>query len=309
MRRGARSEVPVASSASPKVEPLRVLAAMLVGVSMTVAPRGGEAGERSSDTGQACVEAANRGQVLRDEGKLLDARTVLGSCVNDSCPAVIRTDCAMWLAEVNAMLPSVVLGAQDATGHDRRDVRVYVDRSSEQKPLDGLPFALDPGSHTFRFEFGPGVATTETIELRAGERARRVIARPSPKSSTAGSPSGAPTSNGSNSMARDIPTGGWVLGGLGVVALGVCSYFGVSAKLDIDRLRGTCAPHCQAEQTQAIRRELQYADISLGAGLLSLAGAVLWVALGSPSAGKSRAGDPRARRAGMPTPTALEIQF
>lgn len=53
----------------------------------------------------SCVDSATKGQVLRDEGKLRDAKAAFTTCSQAACPSVVRASCGEWLAEVDAKLP------------------------------------------------------------------------------------------------------------------------------------------------------------------------------------------------------------
>jgi len=47
----------------------------------------------------AASSHVHRGQILRDEHKLVEARDALRSCASVGCPAIVQNDCAGWLAE------------------------------------------------------------------------------------------------------------------------------------------------------------------------------------------------------------------
>src|ERR1700733_3505540 len=72
----------------------------------------------------ACVQASDKAQQLRVAGKLVAARSALTQCVADACPNVVREACSQWLGEVNASLPSIVIGAKDSEGKDLLDLKV-----------------------------------------------------------------------------------------------------------------------------------------------------------------------------------------
>src|SRR5277367_3171243 len=80
-----------------------------------------------SDTKKACLTSFDRAQQLRAASKLRDTRDALIECSREVCPTLIRKDCDQWMSEVLVSLPSVVFGAQDASGKDLVAVRVTVD--------------------------------------------------------------------------------------------------------------------------------------------------------------------------------------
>lgn len=121
---------------------------------------------------QACIAASEKGQRARSAGKLREARDHFTVCGAESCPALIRNDCAHWNAEVAAILPSVVFGARDKQGRDLFDVTVSMDGEVLLEKLDGKSVAVDPGKHTFRFETAGAEPITEVVLIKEGERAR-----------------------------------------------------------------------------------------------------------------------------------------
>ena len=89
-----------------------------------------------------------------------------------------------------------------------------------------------------------------------------------------------------------MPTGAWVLGGVGVALLGGATYFAVAASGDLDALKSSCSPRCTDAQTQPGRTDALFFDVFLGAGAAAVAGAVLW-GLAFPSHANVRTGAPR----------------
>jgi hypothetical protein len=67
------------------------------------------------------------------------------------------------------------------------------------------------------------------------------------------------------------PLAAWVLAGVGAVGLGGFAYFGLTGASDASNLRNTCAPRCSSSSVSDVRQKLLFADISLGAGVVSLA--------------------------------------
>jgi hypothetical protein len=59
---------------------------------------------------EACANAYDTSQVLRDEGKLLLAREQLAVCER-ACPPKLAVDCTKWRTEVEARLASIPPGA------------------------------------------------------------------------------------------------------------------------------------------------------------------------------------------------------
>jgi hypothetical protein len=232
-----------------------------------------------ADPVDACLRAADEGQVLRDQGKLLTARERLLTCSRTPCPGMLRADCAGWLADVEARLPSVVLGAQDAAGRDVVDVEVTLDGAPLGAGLSGRALPLDPGPHRFVFTRPGAPPLEQTVVLREGERRRLVSAR-FPAPGAQGAPGAPPPSRLTGSVAAAIALGGVALAGGGVF-VGLA----VSAQRDFDHLKLTCAPRCPEAAVAPVRTREIAANVALGVGIgAAVAAAVVLVARpGEPS--------------------------
>jgi hypothetical protein len=211
---------------------------------------------------QACFDAAVDGQKQRDAGKLLAARTQFIACAKSGCPDEVQKDCARWLSEVDATLPTVVFGARDGSGRDLLDVRVTVDGTPVGDTAQGKPVPLDPGKHEVKFERDGQPPYQQTLVVRAGEKNRSVVAE-------LPSPAGAAESS-------HVPIATFVLGGVGVVALGVFAYVGAHGVSDYHRLN--CDTGCSASDKSSVDRQFRIADIALGVGVAALAaGTIVWL--------------------------------
>lgn len=246
---------------------------------------------RAEDVKKECVDASTLGQTSRDAGELLKAREQFLQCSREACPPVVRTSCNRWLAEVDELMPSVVVRASDATGSDITDGTASIDGVSY--PLDGKTIPLNPGKHVVVVQSRDGARVEKKVLLAAGEKSRLIELHLSPSGAPAGEVPGAtgtssvgashPTTAEAPRADRkaSIPTGTWVLGGVSVVALGSFAFFGLSAKSELNKLK-VCSPYCTDKQTQTGRNDALVADISLGVGVAALAGAVVWALVAKP---------------------------
>ncbi len=224
----------------------------------------------------ACVQASEKGQDARDRGALRTARAHFVTCAADVCAKSMRVDCARWLEEIDASIPTIVVGAHDAKGVDLFDVRVKVDGEPVEDVQAGRPVVLDPGPHVVRFERGraPSVEVREVkVLLRTGERNRSVIA------TMGGGRDGRDDrlSDTRRDDTRDgekpsgnVPTATWVFGSIGILALGSFGTFAVLGAQEKARLRTTCSPACSDSEVSTLRRDYLVADISLGVGIVAL---------------------------------------
>ncbi len=245
----------------------------LVTVTALAATVIGSEGVALADEREQCAAAAEQAQQLRDEGKYRHAREQMLVCARDVCPGPIRSDCGKWLTELDRDAPTVVFGARDGRGADVLDVKVSMDGSPLVDRLDGKPVLVDAGEHTFTFETKDGAVKEERVLIRAAEKARPIIVTfegAAPSAIGGGTP---PPEQSDHQVAREgsiVPS--LVLGGVGVLALGSFAIFGISGKNDVDDLQ-KCKPNCAESDVDSARTKLIIADISLGAGIVALAGA------------------------------------
>jgi len=239
-----------------------------------VAPHAAEAAPADKNKAQ-CIAAYEQGQKLKHDGKLKDARKQFLVCMQDTCPALFRKDCDQWLNEVDQTMPSVVFAAKGPKKEDLAEVTVYIDGEKVLDALDGKAIQLDPGNHIIKYEHGDLPPIEQSVLIRVGEKNRALtasFAKPKGDGEAPDQPGGS----------RPVPAMTWVLGGLGLVALGSFSYFGLTGKSDADKLQD-CKPYCAEADVDSARQKLLIADVSLGVGLVSL-GAATYLFLTRPSA-------------------------
>ena len=197
---------------------------------------------RASADKAACISAADQGQQLRDDGKYRAARERFVTCSKADCPKVISGSCAQWLRDLDASMPSVVLGAKDPGGADITDVTVSLDGETLTDSLDGKPIPVDPGSHKLHFEHEGSEPTDVTILLRAGEKNRnvapvlvkkstKVAALTTETPTTPETPQPKPAGDGSQTARLAV---GITLGVVAAGALGTGIYFGLASQSDAD---------------------------------------------------------------------------
>jgi hypothetical protein len=226
-----------------------------------------------ADETDACIQASDEGQVLRDQGRLLAARARFFACSREACPRIVRADCTAWLADADARIPTVVLGAQDVDGHDLAGVKVTLDGAPLADRLDGRAVPVDPGQHAFVFEHvSPAGRRSVALSalLREGELRRLLTAR---------FPGPVPREEPRLRLTRGAVAAAAVLGGVAVTGGVLFAYLAATAKSDADHLRATCAPGCNPADVNAIRTRLIGANVLVGVGIASAAAGVavlLW---------------------------------
>lgn len=268
------------------------LAAVLT-TSTAVLLLAGSAEAQSAPTGDArrvCAEAASAGQVLRDEGKLKDARAKFVTCAQPTCPKLIQKDCAQWQADVDERLPTVVVGAKDDVGKDVLAVTVTMDGKPFASKIDGHSVPVDPGSHRFHFEAARHKPADLDVVVREGERARAIDARleRAPDLRAEEDEAERKRSGGKRKGEVVVTTDGggvgplpWILGGLGVAGLGAGVFFTVSM---FDEANG-CKPKCTDSEISSIKTKNTLEIVSYAAGGALVVGAVVVAVVASrPSA-------------------------
>jgi hypothetical protein len=211
----------------------------------------------------ACVQAAHDGQSLRDAGKLTSARDALVACSAVTCPEVVRSRCERWLTEIEPRIPTIVLGARDAGGHDLQGARATLDGKPAAGGLDGTSIAIDPGPHEIIIEAAGFAPSRTSIVVREGEKLRPIVATLASTPAVApGSPQGQP------SLVPVIVTGALAgLGLAGFVGLGLAGQSQRNQLSDGCRMTLTCDP----SDVSSARAKLIAADVSLGVGVGALA--------------------------------------
>lgn len=205
----------------------------------------------------ACVDAATRGQIQRDDQKLGAAAEAFAICASASCPPAVRASCAEWLEEARSKRPSVTVRL---SAEPERAASLYID--GEPAALD-TAVLLDPGAHEARVEPAAGAPVVQSFSLGPGEPKTITIALPHPASP--GPSASAPEPS------RPVPTGTWILGGVAVAGVASWAVFGLVAKSETDRLREECAPACASSDRDGAFRTALVADVSLGVGIVAAA--------------------------------------
>ncbi len=237
----------------------------------------------SSDTADACFSAAERAQPLLRQRRLREARALLEFCARDACPRVARTDCREWLAEATDAQPSIIISPYEVHGKGQprhlADVRAVIDDSLVVDRVDGMPVVIDPGRHRLRLERAGAEPLVLEIDVRDGEKNRVVDAYWRQPEAV--------------SVARPVSQGIYVAAAIGALATGVGAYFEIAGLGDRSNLY-RCQPTCPQSQLNSARTETAVGDVTLGVGLVLVAGAVIYY-LARPTVEVTGDGSARAR--------------
>lgn len=128
-----------------------------------------------------CLVAAERGQQLRNAGKLMSARAELMVCQSASCPGIVRDDCIKWLGEIQDATPTVIVTVKDGVGSDILDAKVTVDGKPLTTEMLGRAIPLDPGAHVVRATRGDLERETQVLVTQGSKQRLVEVVLESPK--------------------------------------------------------------------------------------------------------------------------------
>jgi hypothetical protein len=243
-----------------------------------------------ADDKTECVEAASKGQTLRDAHSLIEARQQFRLCARQLCPAMVQQDCGAWLGDVEKSLPTVVITAKDGAGQDLVHVEVNVDGQPLVTTLDGQAVEVNPGEHTFRFALPDGTHLEQQVLVKQGEKNQGIVvvlasSNPSPAVPSPVEGASLPaTPVATSSSGGSMRLWGLIAGGAGIVGLGVSVGLGLDAKSKDNRASGEAGAARQTD-SQSATSEGNLATVVFAVGAAALAsGAVLWFLAPSPRA-------------------------
>jgi hypothetical protein len=242
-----------------------------------------------ADDSEACAAAATEADRLRRDATALRAATKhLTVCAADACPEAIRDDCRAWRREVDEQIPTVVLVADDGGSTQLSDVRVSIAGTTVAETLDGVPIALDAGTHTVTFERAGRapvevqvvlVAGQKNVEVRAHIPSPEAAAPPPPRRPAEPPPPTLPTPR--EDPPSPLRTAGLGFVTLGLVGVGVGAIFGLNAMAHRDDsgcVDNRCGPGSDPEALRAAGENADYATgFFIAGGAFVAAGAVLFL--------------------------------
>jgi hypothetical protein len=251
---------------------------------------------RAAGTKDACADASEQAQTLRSQGRLRLARERLVLCSRTECPRVVREACDRWLGEAEASTPTIVVRARDPQGRDLTAVQVTLDGAPLVDRLDGLPLAIDPGSHTLAFRSDGAAPREEQVVIAEGEKNRilTVVLQPlaaaaavppstSPPAVRPGEGAHPPVAPSADLVrsSRPIPALAVVFAGASLAAFAASTDLVLLARSNESTMRSSCAPQCSDGEYDAFNRKVVFADVTLGVGVAA-AVAAAWVFLRRP---------------------------
>jgi hypothetical protein len=241
---------------------------------------------QAADAVDTCVDAADRAQSLRDDGKLIEAREKILLCAASSCPTVVAKQCVKWLHEVDGELPSVLLRVRDAEGKDVSDAEVRIDGEAVAGALAGRAIPVNPGPHKLTFHREGSADAEESLVIRAGDKNRAVDVQLKALTATAAPPPVTPEAH----HAFRFPWTTGVFLGVGVASFVTMGALVAVASGDASTLRTSCAPNCATSDVDAVQTKITVANVMMGVGIASVAASALFLVLANTgSASKEKA--------------------
>lgn len=246
----------------------------------------------ADDSAQQCATSYETAQRERGKGAFLEATQAAQACSQIECNALIVQECIKLLEQFKAETPTIVFSARNGRGDEIANVKVEIDGKVVSERIDGLPIALNPGLHTFRFQTEGEDPVEIKHTARVGDKNRLIevqLGKPVPVGPSTG-PTGAPvgpvTPVSGEAASKPIPAASIVLGGVGIIGLGVFGYLRLKASSDYNELSSNCSPRCNPDDVDKVHTKYQFSYVGLGVGIAGLGSAALVYALsrGSGSA-------------------------
>jgi hypothetical protein len=223
-----------------------------------------------------CVQSFENGQTLRKAGKLLASSEALIACSQPSCPAFIAKECTELYTQAQNSLPSITVGAVDSQGNALTDISVYLDGKLLTEHPDGRAVQVDPGVHELKFMPKDKPEVIMKALVAEGEKNKlvsAVIPTPEVKSTQKPEPVTEPPQSSAATTEKHSspPIAAYIVGGLGVLAVGTGVTLRLLASHDYDHLSNTCHSSCSDSDVDSLSRKYTVSSIVLAGGGAALA--------------------------------------
>lgn len=242
----------------------------------------------------ACLQAHTDAQVLRSDGRLIEAREQLLRCAQSDCPSVVIDDCAGWLPGLENSIPTAVFALSDAQGHDIVEAKVLNQGQVLAERANGRAVPLNPGLYTIEILADGYVTVSERLVMRESEKNRIVRVTMQPTAADPSLQAAAPRVDAGG--LKPIPTASWILAGAALgsgIVFGVSGFLYLSAKSDLEAKRCSAGDAtCERERRDIADRGKTYTTIDRIAGPIAaaslIAAVVVYVVSDPPEQQASR---------------------
>jgi hypothetical protein len=201
-------------------------------------------------------------QELREKGAFRAAHEALLRCAVRTCPGLVQADCAKWLEQVNADMPTVVPSARTGAGDELQDVRVRSEAGIVTETLEGKAIALDPGPHSFVFETDGRPPVEVRFVAKTGTKNAPVVAI------------------FRDEAAEETETQPATIAIFTLLAVGTAAFvtFGglaIGGEIQFQDLEDSCAPRCDPDDVDDVRAVFVGADVALALSAAALGSALV----------------------------------
>jgi hypothetical protein len=244
--------------------------------------------KQASAEEKQCIVLNNSAVVLQEGHHLLAARDAYQACLADpACPAPVRSECEQEIAQLNAIIPTVLVTVVD---EQKRDLTTHASLQVDGEAIqnDGLPLRLDPGAHELTVAH-PGMVNSitklvavegevdRTLEIAlqasppvAGAPPTLTLATPVQSRKAAAVAERRTPPSAPSERRTKVPM--YLLGGVSALGAASFAFFGLSGDVQRNQLY-QCKPNCDPSEVRRVSSHYLAADLSLGASVLALAGA------------------------------------
>jgi hypothetical protein len=235
-----------------------------------------------ADEVEECAAAAEKGQELRDQSKLVEARESLVRCAQSSCPKLIRGDCEKWLPEIEARIPTIVLQVVDDAGGDLASVKVERNGGPWLDKVDGSAVQVNPGAIKLKLTADGYDPVEKEVVVAEGQRGRIIEIKmvKTGSGATPGTPGTEtpPPGEAGGSGPGPLP---WIAMGVGVAGLGTFAITQILASGEVSDVEDGCGAtkSCGDAELDPIRTKLTISAIGLGVGIAGVGASIAMFAL------------------------------
>lgn len=235
-----------------------------------------------SATVAECVASHERAGMLRLEQRWEPARAAMNACADEACPLAIRTDCARWLDELHAMMPTLlVVVERDDDG--TQPVRLSLDGRELDLTEPLQPIEVWPGAHRLEFTLPPYSPLSYEVSVEAGEKNRVVRVRfERERPAVPSAPPPPAREPPPRTSSRPVPTVTYLLAGGAILAAGASGSLLAAALSRRETARERCAPGCYDGERDEVDRLLLGADLAAAASL-AFAGLSIYTFVSRPT--------------------------
>jgi hypothetical protein len=233
--------------------------------------------EAWANSDEVCFGAAEKGQRLERENKLMEAKDRFIECGRTDCPSVVSSTCASFLRRVEEEIPTLVVEAKDAQGRSVTMGTLLIDGKLSPDAFSGRAIPLDPGTHEVHLTVPGRIDDRKTILLNQHEKGTRLTFNEAPVPQA-------------DTRSPTLPVGGLLVGGVGLAALVPGVFFWVSGDAQRRAFGCNTTAGCTSAEASSVRTKLILGDVFIGVAATGVVVGALWLLLGRTRTTQPRLG-------------------